>query len=371
MLHSMPIVWATCALVLVGCDARRMATSTTGLTFGDCDGAPVTLVGDPAFPRSLAIDNGLVRVTYPQLVSGSDQLGAHMLELNIVGQWKPVLTSWYGDWTFFGAPFFEPAHTAHVLTETPDVVEVAFEFDHWLDHPGGSSTLGHVPRWWDEISQGPCNASPSCRCYLEGCGVAALDFEGGAIFPHNYLDVPKFIRRVTFTKVIRVDRCGSGYFVGYHSNPTLTWGSWVEWDPHQSAAGEREHGLGWMASVTFASSGVIVRNPEAGAHRSLDIVEQVMGPWWFASIPPAATDVEYALFLAEEHPLPSFVWQFDPAHPGTPLVHKMNPEVELDGRVGRYQTFLGAFPYVMTDRDIEPSPEVRAAVLARLPTVWP
>jgi hypothetical protein len=201
-----------------------------------------------------------------------------------------------------------------------------------------------------------------------GCGVQALDHEGAAIFPHNYLDIPKHIRRVTFTKVVRVERCLSGYFVGYHSNPTVTWGDWISSDPYQSAAGERESGLGWMARVTFASSGVVVRNPEAGQHTSLEIMEQPVGPWWFAS--PYA-DRPVMLFVAEEHPMPSFVWQFSPGQNGIPLVHKMNPEIEVDGRVGRYQSFIGAFTYTVTDFAAEPTPEAVAGVTSRLPTEWP
>ncbi len=360
------------ALALAACE-EKPTTSITAQALGsfdyECGAGPVTLTGDPADPRSIVMENGIVRVSYPQLASGADQLGAHMLELDIGGQWQPVLDPWYGDWTFFTSPFFEPAHTAHVLTETPDIVEVAFEFEHWLDYPGSNSTMGHVPHWWDEATDGPCETSPGCRCYLEGCGVPAIDFDGQVIFPHNLLDVPKFIRKVTFRKVIRVERCGSGYFVGYHSTPNLTWGGWIQSDPNATNAGEREHGLGWMASVTFASSGVVVRNPEAGAHTSLGITEQGTGPWWFSSLPETSTG--YALFMAEEHAMPSYVWQFDPVHLGTPLVHKMNPEIELDGRTGRYQSFLGAYPYVMNDRQAEPSLEAITAVTARLPEQWP
>jgi hypothetical protein len=360
------------AVLLTACESPSSTASITAQALGSfdyqCGGDPVTLTGDPADPRSIVIENGIVRLSYPQLASGNQQLGAHMLELRLNGQWVPVLDNWYGDWTFFASPFFEPARAAHVLTETPDFVEVAFEFDHWLDYPGAHSARENTPRWWDEQTQGPCVA-PSCGCYLEGCGVPAIDFEGEAIFPHNYLDTPKYIHRVTFTKIVRVERCGSGYFVGYQSTPTLTWGTWIEENPHLNGAGERESGLGWMASVTFASSGVVVRNPEAGHHMSLGITEQTDGPWWFSSLPQTPTG--YALFVAEEHPMPSFVWQFDPVHLGTPLVHKMNPEIEADGRPGRYQTFIGAFAYGMTDRAEEPTPSVTGGVIAHLPQQWP
>ncbi|HVK73798.1 MAG TPA: hypothetical protein VM734_10770 [Kofleriaceae bacterium] len=365
----MRVVCAVGVLALASCDARTSPIASSESSLSDCGGAPVMLSGDPAVPRSIVIDNGIVRVSYPELPN-PDQRGGHMLELNVDGMWKPVLGSWYGDWTFFASPFFEPAHTAHVLTETPDAVEVAFEFDHWLDHPGYYSTHGHVPRWWNEETQGPCTVEAGCGCYLAGCGIAQIDHDGYSIFPTADRTVPKYVRHVTFTKVIRVERCSSGYFVGYHSNPSLI-GPWIENHPTLNNAGEREHGLGWMSSVTFASSGVIVHNPEAGQHTSLGILEQAAGPWWFATIPPADAFHPYVLFMAEEHPLPSFVWQFSPTHYGIPLVHKMNPEIELDGRPGRYQTFLGAFPYTSPDREAEPTPEARAGVVARLPEIWP
>lgn len=310
-----------------------------------CGCPPVTLTGDPANPRSIVIENGIVRVTYPQLPN-PDQKGAHMMDLLVGGVWKPVLTSWYGDWTFFAAPFSAPARAAHVLTATENVVEVAFEFDHALDYPGSSG-----------------------GCYLGGCGLMARDYAGHAVYDRSSI-TPRYIRRVTLEKVIRVERCAAGYFTGYHTNPPLVT-SWIEQSPTDSAAGEREHGLGWISSVTFASSGVVVLNPEAGAHRSLGILEQAVAPWWFATIPPTSAATPYVLFMAEEHPMPSYDFQYSPGHLGIPLVHKMNPQVGFDGRPKRYQTFLGAAPYVMVDRTLEPTAAAREAVTSRLPQAWP
>lgn len=358
-------------LVVSGCDQASTGTSASALVPG-CDGPPVVLEGDPADPRSVTIHNGIIRVSYPQLDSGGDQLGGHMLERWVGTQWVRVLGSWYGDWTFFVSPLHEPAHTAHVIRETPDIVEVAFEFDHHLDYPGSQSTVDYVPHWWDEATQGPCTVEAGCGCYLSGCGVTARDHEGQAIYPHNLLDIPKRLHHVRFTKLIRVERCRAGYFVGYHTDPPIV-GPWIEENPTENSTGEREFGLGWTSSVTFASSGVVVRNPEAGQHTSLGLLEQPVGPWWFATLPPPDGDVPapFVLFIAEEHPVPSFVWQFAPTHLGIPLIHKMNPEVELDGRPGRFQAFLGAAPYTMTDRDAEPTPEVRALVEANIPESWP
>lgn len=332
-------------LVLAAC-ASEGADHTTALALDGGACPPVTMSGSPDNPRSIVIENGVARVTYPELPN-PDQKGAHMLELWIEGSWVPALESWYGDWTFFAAPFAAPAVAAHVLTDTPDLVEIAFEFAHDLDYPG-----------------------PYGGCYLSGCGIAARDFLGEAVYIHNLEDAIKRVPSVVFVKTIGVARCAPGYFVGYHSTPPLVT-SWIESDPTDNGAGERELGLGWLGSVTFASSGVVIRNPEQGSHASLGILEQGPGPWWFATIPPPASAWPLVPFMAEEHPLPSFVWQFAPEHTGIPLVHKMNPEVGADGRPERYQAFLGAVRYESADRAAEPTAAVRHLVEANLPAAWP
>ena len=49
----------------------------------------------------------------------------------------------------------------------------------------------------------------------------------------------------------------------------------------------------------------------------------------------------------------------------------MNPQTGLDGRPERYQTFIGALPYKMNDRNVEPTPAVKSLIQANLPAVWP
>ncbi len=328
--------------------------------------SPVNVYGDPNNPRSIAIDNGIVRVTYPQLASGVDQKGAMMLERkNSSGVWTKMLGDWYGDWTYFGVSVVTDSVRANIITNSPDFVEVAFEFNHRLDIKGNADTHGYTPPWWNTATQGACTKANGCGCYMEGCGMLDRDFDGTIISPNKY------IHSVKFVKTIGVKKCAPGYFVGYHTDPPVV-GSWIDSDPNTASAGERESGLGWVSSVTFASNGTVVRNPEAGGHKSLGIIESGgPGPWWFASLELPSNNFPYVLYVAEEHPLPSYVWQFDPTQQGIPLVYKMNPQIGPDGRPKRYQTFIGALPYQMLDRNSEPTPAVKTLIQGNLPAVWP
>ncbi len=350
--------------------------SADGSIFSCTNGAPVTLTGDPNNPHSIVIDNGIVRVTYP-VAANPAQKGAMMLERkDSSGVWKKMLGDWYGDWTYYGVSIVTDSYKAVILNNSPDFVEVAFQFNHRLDAPGSYDSLGYTPPWWNAAVKGPCTVANGCGCSMGGCGVVARDFQGNVIYPHNSGNY-EFIHQVQFVKTIGLSKCAPGYFVGYHTDPVVI-GSWIELNPKDSAA-ERENGLGPVASVTFASNGTVVRNPEAGVKNTdLGIIESGgPGPWWFATLepqPPAAgttVPFPYVLYVAEEHPLPSFVWQFYVNDYGIPLVHKMNPQTGPDGRPKRYQTFIGALPYQMVDRSSEPTAAVKSLIQSNQPAFWP
>jgi len=322
-------------------------------------------------PRDIVIENGIVRVTYEPMwnnpqTPAQDEPGAHMLYRKLDGEYRRALGRQYGDWTFFAAPFQSGATSATVLSATDDAVEVAFEWPHHrLDVMAG------------------------IRCYLPLCGVILRDHAGNAVYRSDGSFV--LTDEVRFVKTIRIERCGQGYFVGLHSNPSLSPRDGLHGN-HETSWGEREIGTGWGNAVTFSSAGVVVRNPEAGHHMWMGIDDptyfspdyattqppgfphvQAEGPWWVADLPAfqPPDDIPFARFIALEHRLEVGVWQFAPTHHGSTVVHFMNSEIEEDGRPGRYQAFIGAFPYVSPDLAAEPTQDVYDGVLARIPVTWP
>jgi len=395
------------------------------LSFACDGGAPVTVTGTagatlPAGAmitgpglRDIVIENGLVKVTYELTDQyGADppvhQLGAHMLYRRTGDEPAPyvrALLTAYGDWTFFAAPFKQGAVEAHVLTSNEDVVEVAFVFDHVLDFPGYLDTYGYTPSWWQ--GPGACTPANGCKCYLAGCGVVESDHTGAAIPIPPYSGQPSSFRRiraVKFVKTIRIERCAEGYFVGYHSDPSL--------DPknglaanNSSSYGEREFGSGGGNAVTWSSAGNVFKHPGQAQHGWMGIddptyigssagqfpgfpSEQAEGPWWIADLPyyNRANETPFLRYVMLEHRLETGVWAFATAHLGTTVVHYMNSEIEANAVPTRYQAFLGATPYVSDDESTcaipglsgtwrcfpnEPKPEATAKIQARVPLTWP
>jgi hypothetical protein len=361
------------ALALIACDMRENASAVSQAATS-CPPVSWTLVGgDPNVllpgdvvtnPRDLVLENGIVRLTYEAMWNDpstpvQDEAGAHMLYRWLDGEYRRALSSRYGDWTFFANPFQESAETATIISASEDVVEVAFEWPHHrLDLPG-----------------------PYNGCYHSACGVIERDHEGSAIYRSDGSGEFVVIDEVRFVKTVRIERCSEGYFVGYHSDPRLSPKNGLTGN-HENSMGEREIGTGGGNAVTFSSAGVVVRNPEAGQHAYVGIDDppyaseprlQPDGPWWVADLPGFAPpdDVPFARFIAMEHRLEVGVWQFAPTHLGSTVVHYVNDQVEADGRVGRYQVFIGAFPYVSQDLAQEPTPAVYDGVIERLPVTWP
>lgn len=329
---------AVLAILVAGCGGE--AAVAQGI-----DGCPpVVLAGDPATPTSLVVENGRARVSYPGGVDGADP-GGHRLEVLAADGWRPATLPSFLDYPFFTSPWRGPAARAYVLTESPELVELSFVWDHTFDAPGGYG-----------------------GCYLPGCGVVYRDVHGAIIYDYDrHLDAPR-IRTVRFWKVIGMRACEAGYYVGQHSDPPLAWGAWLEARPRENSLGERELGFGPIAVATWSSAGDLVRNPAAGGNVELGVLEQAVGPWWFAAIPAPSTGLRVIPFLVEEHPMHTLVAQFGSDALGVPMVHFMNPQLGLDGRNERYQAFFGAVPYDATDPAAEPTAEARALVLAHLPS---
>jgi hypothetical protein len=347
--------------------------------------------------RDIEIENGVVKLTYELMAQygqnpPSRELGAHMLygRAGDPSEWRQAFMTTdagegvYGDWTFSSAPFSAGAVEAHVLTSNGDVVEVAFVLEHHLDAPGFYTSLGYVPHW--------C-ASPPCACYLEGCGIVERDSAGSPISlpPHCGSACFRRIRVVTLSKIVRIERCAPGYFVGVHTDPPAE-----PADAHDSAYGERELGTGWGNAVSWSSAGVDVHHPGQSQHAYLGIddppyaggAEQTTGPWWVADLPyqNRPEEIPFIRYMVFEHRTEVGVWSFALGHTGATVAHFVNPELEPAGVAGRYQAFIGALPYVSNDEIAcsipglpgtwrcfpnEPQPAATALVTANLPATWP
>jgi len=373
-------VWALVLLHVCACESAP-ATEQTAQTAMGCPpviirAASVLSEGDVATnTRDVVVENGIIRVTYEAMwdnptTPAQDEAGAHMLYRWDGTEYRRAFGATYGDWTFYGAPFQGSADTVTVVSASEDAVEVAFEWRHHrLDAPG-----------------------PYNGCYHPLCGLIERDHEGWPIYQRGDGDAFVVIDEVRFVKTIRVERCGEGYFVGYHSDPPLSARDGVEGN-HDTGSGEREIGTGGGNAVTFSSAGVVVRHPAAGHSMWMGIDDptysptntaeyiagqppgfphvQEEGPWWVADIPATTAAIPFSRFIALEHRLETGAYQFTAAQKGASVVHYVNDELEPDGRPGRYQAFIGAFPYLSPDLAAEPTQDVYDGVLARIPVTWP
>lgn len=396
-----------------------------GLSFACTAGAAVTVTGTDGAAlaagakitgpgvRDIVIENGVVKVTYELMDQRGEsapahELGAHMLYRRTGGDpgvYSRALSTAYGDWTYFVAPFQKGAVEAHVLTSVDDVAEVAFVFDHALDWPGFQDTYGHTPSWWQ--GPGPCTAQNGCKCFLSGCGVLERDHTGYPIRVAPFCAEPWCLRRiysVRLVKTIRVERCAEGYFVGLHSDPSLSPknGSAAN---NQASYGERELGTGSGNAVTWSSAGNVFKHPGQAQHGWMGIddptyigspagqlpgfpSEQTEGPWWVADLPyhNRAGEIPFVRYLMMEHRLETGVWAFSTGQVGTTVVHFVNDEIEASGMPTRYHLFVGAMPYISDDEQScaipglsgtwrcfpnEPKAPVTAAIQARVPLTWP
>lgn len=396
-----------------------------GLSFACGTGDPVTVTDatGAALPpgtvvtgaevRDVVLENGIVRVTYElmdQLGASppTRELGAHMLYRKSTGTppvYVPALSSLYGDWTYFVAPFQQGAVEAHVLTNNGDVAEVAFVFEHALDYPGSQDSYGYQPSWWS----GPagCTLASGCGCYLPGCGVPERDLAGVAVRVAPYCDQPACFRRVRSVKLVktlRLERCAEGYFIGYHSDPVLNPKNGLDGN-NESSWGERELGTGSYNAVTWSSAGNVFRHPGQSQHGWMGIddptymgvpagqypafpAEQEEGPWWVADLPyfNHEDEIPFVRYLVMEHRLETGVWAFSTGQLGSTVVHFVNSETEADGMPTRYQVFVGAMPYVSPCETAcaipglsgtwrcfpdEPLPSTTADIESRIPLTWP
>lgn len=357
--------------------------------------------------RDIVLENDVVKITHE--LQDTSQRGAHYLYRRTdfsPHDYVQAVTA-YGDWTFYAAGFQDDAVEAHVLTSNGDVVEVAFVFDHYLDQSGTQDALGYVPHW----TSGSCTL-PSCGCYLSGCGVTERDEDGVGIRISPYCSDPECLRRVhriTFVKMIRLERCAEGYFAGYHTDPVINPKNGLAGN-NENSYGEREFGTGNGNAVTWSSAGNVFRHPGRGQHDWLGIddptylgswpnqymsfpAEQTTGPWWAADLPYynasgvwGSPQIPFVRYIVLEHRLETGIWAFSTNALGSTVVHFVNDETEASGMPTKYQMFLGAMPYVTDDETAcsisglsgtwrcypnEPKSSTTTAIQNRMPLSWP
>lgn len=152
---------------------------------------------------------------------------------------------------------------------------------------------------------------------------------------------------ITLVKRVGMKRGLAGMFVGWRSYPA-------------PSSGERETGLGALVSRSFASTGVVVEHPAAGANVDFVMSGQTSGPWWFAGIPTHAPGV--VTFMALAAPYYSLSYQFDVGQEGYPTINQLTQDGEY------FQVFWGALRSSATDAP-SLSPLVATQVARAFPTL--
>lgn len=341
----------------------RRKVRATGL------GGVVLATGDvlstSAAKRALVVDNGVIKLTYEESVPEAvEQGGAIHCYRMVSGSWVRATSAQYGDWCFFCAPFTTICNTIEIIEASPNAVEFVMT---WTAHPLNVPYLsnnGIVSRTYD----------------------LQLIYRQGAVNP-NW----DYIPTVKFQKVVRLERDLDGYFIGYHSTPTVgpepyalaVYGSAVN---SNTDWGEREMGLGPGAAVVFSSAGTgfTSYHPAWGAESRWAAAEaavgdianhvawcglddpsyavwgnaavvavqntgfpnvQTTGPWWVADIhyDPATP---FCRYIAMQRRFEIGVWQFDPAHYGTVVLHFTNEWADASGVPLRFQSFIGVEHYI-------------------------
>lgn len=351
-----------------GAHSRR-ACSITGaggaaLSAGD-------IITGEANLRAISMQNGLARVKYTR-PAGSEPAACH-LDVNTghtseghEDLWIQATTDHYGDWSFFAAPIESTCDRVKVIEATADAVEIALIWDdHRLD-----------------------------VAYLGGSGVLWRD-DGNVPFYDQWNGISNRFRYLTgieVTKVVRIERGREGYFIGWHSDPhlgpppdRLYIGSP---DNNEPAWAERELGTGGGDAVQFSSAGFAgyfpawseravwataetqngsayterhwwtgIDDPTYGAMATVAFAQtqnagfpgqQLVGPWWVAGIPGSDVTGVGAVcrYMVFQNPVESGGWQFMPTpNRAASVAHFCNNWPTADGRVERFQVFVGAFPY--------------------------
>lgn len=359
-------------------------------------GTTLTLASDgEAALRAVTMENGRFKVTYEDLnPDDTAEECSHHPYLKVGSDWVRLSTA-YGDWTFFCAPLGDPYDEMEVIEASPEVIEVAWRVNaHALNVP-----------------------------HLSNVGVTMRDPDGNAVYTSG--GALKYHTVVKFTKLMRMERGQPGYFVGFHSSPTIgpslkqlasgpgaaannesdfaerefgpgsgalyvfssntnttpahmpTFIAKAAWDTAEAAMGDIPNHAWWsgiddptygsMANVNYAPT-----QPGTGTFPR----QQLTGPWWVADIPNSSMVGGPSLvrFLAMQMPLESNCNGFSSASYDT-FAHFMNAWPADDGRPMKFQVFYGGLSYT-ADSSNSYANEPTAALRSQLDSLasgiaWP
>jgi hypothetical protein len=133
--HSIRFSWAAAFLAMLlpwgdACAAPSNGPVRIFDTHGSTNESEWTVVsGTPPGlnPRHIVLDNGRIRIAHPP--SASTERAGHLLYVLGGGGWRFAGDAEFGDWTYTGSSFTDPATNFAILQNTPDVVRLRFSFD--------------------------------------------------------------------------------------------------------------------------------------------------------------------------------------------------------------------------------------------------
>lgn len=303
--------------------------------------------------RDFYVQNGVVKVTY-ELTSPDVERGAHMLYRWDGDSYERAFSRQYGDWSYFAIGITVAADALYVTKCTEDEVVAVFQ---WTTFDLSTYGTGGVPNY--DVSGNPNYASG----------------QTGA----NY----KKYASTKLRKVVRMKRGAEGYELAWHSDPRI--GPFSVNLPTQnntSDFGEREFGTGGGSEVVFSSAGIEGHHPDAGAHVWLGIDdavngEQEDGPWWAADLhytnieADGDTRIPFCRYMVQRNPIETGSWQFAPNDYGSLVAHYNNEWADEAGVPYLTGLFIGAFPYVSSDLDNEPTGTLKGQVARKAANyVW-
>lgn len=355
---------------------KPRVTGLGGVVYAEGD-----VITDETAIRAIELWNGLIKVTY-EVKTPDSEMAAHTLyAYESDGTASRVMTTQYGDWSYYVVGFSRPADQATVTLVSDDAVEVDFQWDDW------------------DISS-----------FNTGGPYATTD-EGYLIYPESSSTPRKVATIRKLVKSLRVERGKAGYFIGWHSSsprigpanhqlPTLN---------YYTGFGERELGTGGDTVVAFSSAGNVSRHPAWGAKSEWTAAgspsnrkawmgiddpfespwdtasyiatqhagfphDQTTGPYWVGDIWSFNATIPWVKYIVMRTRLEIGVWQFGATATGNIVCHYVNEMHSPAGIPYRHQVFIGCVRYLADSSNnyaYEPSSSLQATIAELADLDWP